>query len=390
MLFVAGIVSMLARRVRVPYTVGLVVAGVALAFMPGIQSISLTKDLIFSAFLPPLIFEASLQMDWPKFKRELPVTSLLATAGVLISAAVVAVGAHQFLNWAWPSAILVGALISATDPVSVIAMFRDHGIKGRLKMRVESESLLNDGTAAVLFAIALTFAQGQFMSVGPVAWSFLLTVLSGIVIGGLVAGTALFLAGKTDDHLVEITLTSIAAYASFLIAEHFHFSGVLATMTAGILLGNLGSLGSFSDKGREAVESFWEYLAFVANSLIFLLIGMALSQQQFASAWIPISVVILLVLVGRALSVYPFCAIFSRTRHMVPLSHQHILFWGGLRGALALALMLALPEDLPARQEILTVVFAVVAFSVVVQGLTVGPLMKRLGIRGAEDQSQGS
>jgi monovalent cation:H+ antiporter, CPA1 family len=380
LLFIAAIVSMFARRIKVPYTVGLTVTGVVLAFLPGVEPIHLTRNLVFSAFLPPLIFEASHQMAWDRIRRELPVTATLATLGVLISAGVVAVGTHFILAWSWPASVLVGVLISATDPVAVIATFRELGIKGRLQMLVESESLFNDGTAAVLFAISLAAFQGQSPSPGPVVLSFLLTVGGGVVCGGLVAGIALFLAGRTEDHLVEITFTTIAAYASFLIAEHYHFSGVLATMTAGIVLGNIGSLGSVSDKGREAVESFWEYIGFVANSLIFLLIGMELGRQPFHLVWLSSAVVILLVVLSRAAAVYPCSLLFSKSRNRVPWPYQHMLFWGGLRGALALALALGIPEEMEGRQQILIAVFAVVAFSVVLQGFSVGHIMRRLGI----------
>jgi CPA1 family monovalent cation:H+ antiporter len=165
-----------------------------------------------------------------------------------------------------------------------------------------------------------------------------------------------------------------------LAAEHFGFSGVLATMTAGIMLGNLCSLGAVSDKSHDMVESFWEYLGFVANSLIFLLIGIRLGYQRFEAAMPAIGVVIALMLAGRALAVYPCCAVFRWSSHRVPASDQHLLFWGGLRGALALALVLGLPEDTPSRQVIVTVVFAAVAFSILAQGLTIGPLMRRLRV----------
>ena len=192
------------------------------------------------------------------------------------------------------------------------------------------------------------------------------------------AGLALLLAGGTDDHLVEITFTVVAAYGSFLLAEHFHASGVLATVTAGIIVGNVGHL-SISAKARQAVDGFWEYAAFVANSLIFLLIGMRVAHQNFRSVLLPALIAIVLVTLSRALAVYPSCLFFSRSVLKIKLKHQHILFWGGLRGALALALALGLPMGMPRRDEIITVAFAVVAFSILVQGLTIKPFMRKLG-----------
>ena len=162
-----------------------------------------------------------------------------------------------------------------------------------------------------------------------------------------------------------------------MLAEHFHLSGVLATLTAGLLTGNIGSLGSISDKGRDAVESFWEYIAFVVNSLIFILIGIREAHQDFFSLLIPILIAIILVILGRAVAIYPISILFSRSALQIKKSHQHILFWGGLRGALALALALGLPPEIPQRDEIVTVAFGVVGFSVIVQGLTITPLLRK-------------
>ena len=381
LLLIAAIVSMIARRLRLPYTVGLLLAGVGVAFSPLPLEVTLTKELIFTAFLPPLIFDAAFQMPWKGLKKDLPVTLTLATLGVLLSAGLVTVGIHYLLHWSWASAALLGVLISATDPVSVIATFKEAGVHGRLGLLVEAESLFNDGTAAVLFTVALAIVGGgQAISVGGVALSFLTTVFGGILCGALVGGVLLLLAGKADDPLVEITFTSVAAYGSFLLAEHFHLSGVLATLTAGVLLGNVGTLGAFTDAGHEKVLSFWEYVAFVANSLIFLLIGMPLAHSNFGATWIAVLVVTLLVLLGRAVAVYGCSALFLRSAALkVSPAHQHVLFWGGLRGALALALVLGLPSDLPLRAEMTTVAFGVVAFSIVVQGLTMTPLLRRLG-----------
>jgi CPA1 family monovalent cation:H+ antiporter len=378
LLLIAAIVAMVARRFRLPYTVGLVFAGIGMALANVSPGVQLTRQLIFTLFLPPLIFEAAFQIRWAEFRRDLPVLLTFATLGVLISAAITAAGLHAFANWSWPVAILVGVLIAATDPVSVIALFREIGVHGRMRLLVEAESLLNDGTVAVLFVVALAaLAGGQVQPLG-VAASFVITVAGGVLCGGAIAMLLLVLAGRTDDHLIEITFSTVAAYGSFLIAEHFHLSGVLATLAAGIVLANAGSLGSFSDKGREAVESFWEYVAFAVNSLVFLLIGSSVTAQTVARAWIPSLLAIVFVLAGRAVSVYGCSALFARSSQKIDRMQQHVLFWGGLRGALALALVLGLPDDLERRQEIVAVTFAVVVFSVVVQGLTVAPLLRRL------------
>jgi CPA1 family monovalent cation:H+ antiporter len=243
---------------------------------------------------------------------------------------------------------------------------------------VEAESLFNDGVAAVAFSIALGIAMGGSITVFGTLQTFVITAGGGILCGALVAGGVLLLAGRTDEHLVEITLTTVAAYGSFLLAEHFHLSGVLASLVAGLLTGNVGSLGSLSDKGRNAVESFWEFIAFIVNSLIFMLLGIGGAYQDFSNLLLPITVAIVLMFVGRALAIYPLSALFSRSALQISLNHQHILFWGGLRGALALALALGLPPEISNHKAITAVAFAVVAYSIFVQGLTMVPLLRKL------------
>ena len=180
----------------------------------------------------------------------------------------------------------------------------------------------------------------------------------------------LLLAGRTDDHLVEITLTTIAAYGSFLIAERVETSGVLASLTAGMVVGNIGWRGYISQSGRGHVLAAWQYAAFLANSIVFILIGLNEAAQGRRLLTQTTLIAIGLVLLGRVAAVYPLSAIFSRSALAVDMRYQHILVWGGLRGALGLVLALALPENLPERDEIIVAAFAVVAFSIFVQGLT--------------------
>jgi CPA1 family monovalent cation:H+ antiporter len=379
LLLIAAIVAMLTRRLRLPYSVGLVAAGIALAFLPHAPHVALTRDLLFTALLPPLLFEAALALKWGRLHRDLGVILVLATLGVVIAAALTATGLHGLLGWPWATAALFGVLIAATDPVSVIATFKEAKVQGRLLLLIESESLLNDGTAAILFAIALAFASGQSVSLWGVSAMLLKAIGGGILCGAVVALGSLQLAGHTEDPLVEITLTTIAAYGSFLLADYWGGSGVLATITAGLIVGNADLRGAISPRGREAVEAFWEYAAFLANSFIFLLIGMHEAERDFRPVWYAAAIAIAVVTLSRAATVYPCCLLFARTRRRVPPRHQHVLFWGGLRGALALALALSLPENLPFREQILTLSFAVVAFSVFAQGLTMRPLLRKMG-----------
>jgi CPA1 family monovalent cation:H+ antiporter len=282
-------------------------------------------------------------------------------------------------HWNWTSALVFGILIAATDPVSVIATFKEAKAQGRVLVLIEAESLFNDGTAAVAFGVAVSLASGRQLNSLGVASTLVTTIGGGILCGAVVAVAALMLAGRTEDHLVEITFTTVAAYGSFLLAEHFGLSGVLATITAGLVMGNLRLFGRISEKGAEAIQAFWEYAAFVANSLIFILIGMREAHQNFAAVWVVALIAIGLVVLGRAVAIYPCCLLFSRSSMRVTLRHQHILFWGGMRGAVALALSLGLPPQLPQREMIVTVSFAVVAFSVFAQGLTMTAVLRKMG-----------
>ena len=369
---------MLTRRLRLPYTVGLVLAGMALYVLQIHIKWHLSKDLIFSVFLPPLVFEAALFINWEGFKKDLPIITVLASAGVMLAAAATAVGMHYALDWDWGSATIFGVLISATDPVSVIATFKQAGVQGRLRLLIEAESLLNDGTAAVAFVTVLAILTGNHQDFIAIAGNLLLTILGGITVGAATGFGLMFLAGRTPDYLVEMTFTTLAAYGSFFIAEHFHTSGVLAALTAGLVVGNFRSSSAITRAGRQALGPFWEFAAFIANSIIFLLIGAQEAEQHFKGIALTLSVAVAMVTLGRAVAVYPLCALFFKSRFAVAYQHQHILFWGGLRGALALALALSLPYEMPNHDAIVTVTFAVVAFSVFVQGLTMPLLLRKL------------
>ncbi len=381
LLVVAAIIAMVSRRLGLPYSVGLVAAGLLISIVPNRPELPLSRDLIFNILLPPLIFDAALQLNWKPFRRELPLTLTLAFVGVIVASAFVAAGMHFLIGWSWIGAGLFAVLIAATDPVSVIAAFKEMNAEKRLCMIVESESLMNDGVAAVGFAVLAALAGGATASVSSIVPEFLWTVFGGIGIGGVTTGAVLLLAGRTEDHLVEITLTTIAAYASFLTAEHFGASGILASLTAGLLVGNVGWMGAISDSGRPHVLSFWEYAAFLANSFVFMLIGVhEASMPLSVLGWVAAGTAILLVLIGRAITVYPLSAAFEPTKLQMPLAYQHILFWGGLRGALALALALAVPNSVPEKLPIIVTAFVVVAFSIFVQGLTMPWMVEKLGV----------
>ena len=378
-LLVASIVAIISRRVRLPYTVGLVAAGILLARAPIISERLLSPEGIYTILLPPLIFEAALQIRWPPFRKDLPVVLVLAFVGVAIAAVIVAAGLHLLVGWSWIGASLFGVLIAATDPVSVIATFKEIKVAPRLLLLVEAESLLNDGAAAVGFAVLLVVARSGHADIASLGALLLWKAIGGFVVGGGVAGGLLLLAGRADDHLVEITLTTIAAYGSFLIAEDVGTSGVLASLTAGMVVGNIGWRGYISLSGRGHVLAFWEYAAFLANSIVFILIGLHEAAQAPRLLTQTTLIAIALALLGRVGAVYPISALFARSKLALSFQYQHVLVWGGLRGALGLVLALTLPYDFPERNGIVSAAFAVVAFSIFVQGLSMPLLIRRLG-----------
>jgi monovalent cation:H+ antiporter, CPA1 family len=385
-LAVAILVAIIARRAHLPYTVGLVITGIGLAVTGFETGAMLTHDFIFDVILPPLLFEAALSTHWRELRRDLLPVIVLSTFGVLVSAIVVAAGMVKFLAWPSVSAVTFGVLIAATDPIAVLATFKETNIKGRVRLLVESESLFNDGAAAVLFALALAWAQptdNAQLTSATVTQTLALMSGGGILVGLTCGAAAIALAGRTLDHLVETTLTAVAAYGSFFVAENLHFSGVLATVAAGLLMGNLGVLRDdeeqnlLSPSGRFSVIALWDFAAFIANSLIFLRIGLSVAPMPFAEIGAaPLLIAIALVLSARAVAVYPLCMLFRFTKWAIPTRDQHILWWGGLRGALALALALALPPSFPHHQEILITAFAVTVFSVLVQGLSISFILR--------------
>lgn len=379
LLVVVTIVAIAVRRLKVPYTVALVLVGLVLTLQHSIN-VNLTSELILTLFVPPLIFEAALNINLDELRRSLPRILVLAVPGVILTALIVGGLLSLTTPLSLPVAMVFGALISATDPVAVVAMFRTLGVSKRLAVFVESESLLNDGTAIVVFNLALTVAlTGQFNLIQSLG-DFVIVSIGGTVIGLVLGWAVSRLIARIDDYLIETTLTTLLAFGAYLIAERLHVSGVLAVVAAGLVNGNLGQQG-MSPTTRIVLTNFWEYVAFLANSLIFLLIGLEVNTPALLSAWQPVLWAVFAVLVARAIVVYGFGGIMHRFTDRLPLSWMHVLNWGGLRGAIALALVLSLPVGLGADRELMKVMaFGVVLFTLLAQSTTMRPLLHRLGL----------
>ena len=376
LLLISCLVAIIATRTRIPYTVGLVLVGLGLTYGGANASTHLSHDLIFHLLLPPLIFEAAFHLKWRELKPIMLPVTILATVGVLVATAICAGLLYAFSGLSLLACLLIGTVLSATDPVSVLALLKEAKLPPRIHKLLEAESLFNDGTASVLFLLVPLVVAGTTSPLS-IATTSLTCIVGGIAIGAGTGLAAMLIAGRTTDHLVEISMTVIAAFGSFYLAESFHASGILSTLTAGMVLGNLDRFGALTEKGLDAAHSFWEFACFVANSLIFILIGIDLELWEIPGASKIIALTIVAMLLGRAVCVYGWSAPLSITKHRIPLAVQNLLFWGGLRGALSIALVLALPPTISERGIIISAVFHAVVFSIVVQGMTVTPLIKK-------------
>jgi CPA1 family monovalent cation:H+ antiporter len=380
LLLVVSLIALIARRLRIPYTVALVVVGLLLSLQQFIH-VTLTPELILALLVPPLVFEAAFHLNLGELRRNMAPILVLAVPGVLLTTLVVGGIVSAGVNMALPLALLFGALIAATDPVSVVALFRAVGVPKRLSVLVEGESLFNDGTAIVLFQILLAVALGGQLGVAGATIEFIRVSAGGILVGLALGWLVSLLIARIDDYLIETALTAALAFGSFLVADRLNVSGVLAVVAAGLINGNLGPRG-MSPTSRIVIINFWEFVAFLANSFVFLLIGLDTNFSLLASGWQAILWAVIAVLLARAVVVYGLGGLVSRfSSAPIPMSWQHVLNWGGLRGAISLALALSLPAELGAAGGLLrTMTFGVVLFSLLVQATTMRPLVKRLGI----------
>lgn len=384
---VATVVSLVARRLSVPYTVALVIAGLALGAAHAFQTIPLTPELMFAIVLPALLFEAAFDLNIQELRRDGLTLSVLAVPGVIVSIALIAVtlgpvtrlmGASGGSAPLWPAALIFAALISATDPVAVVALFRALDAPRRLQVIVEGESLFNDGTAIIFFTIAVASATSLRLSAATVA-NFLYVVGAGVIVGGAVGAVIAFGIRRLHEPTLEVMLTTIAAYGAFAAGDAVGASGVIATVTAGVLCGSSSARSGLSAVARVSAATFWNYLAFALNSIVFLSIGLTVRIPALFEHWRPIVAAFLVVTIGRAAVTTATVALLPRGLRL-PRQWTAILAWGGLRGALSMVLALSIPESFPQRDLIVTVTFGVVILSILVQGITVKPALARLGL----------
>ena len=397
LLTIAALVAISIRRIRLPYTVALVIVGLILSFFPNFLGFTVSSDLILDILVPPLIFEATLHIKWEKLRNDLIPILLLAMIGTLIGTFMVGGIVTQVLNIPILAAIAFGALISATDPVAVVAFFRTMGVSKRLAILVEGESLFNDGVAIVIFSLAIGAAEtaaigGPALTLTDAILEFIIVAVGGVAIGLFLGYIVSYLILKNvDDHLIETATTVALAFGSFVVAETFgtfiglpdiHLSGILAVVAAGLMVGNTGTQNT-SPTTQITLDNFWEFLAFAVNSLVFLLIGLEIEIAQLIPNILPIIVAVIAILVSRALIIYSLTWLHARVqpKRIIPLAYRHVMYWGGLRGAISLALALTLTGQVfgeTVAQELRVMTFGVVLFTLLVQGISIERLIRNL------------
>ncbi len=404
LLLVVSIVAMVVQKMRIPYTVALVVVGLLITIGQEIP-FSLEPNLILALFVPPLIFEAAFHIRFRDLRDNLTPIVVLAIPGVLLSTFIVGFIVSRGVGLNLMTGLLFGALISATDPVAVVSLFRSLGAPKRLTTIVEGESLFNDGTAVVIFKILTVLVVGGAAAHGSggaasfnllqAIVQFFVVACGGLAVGGLLGWIVSQLIARVDDYLIETTLTTVLAFGSYLVAEEIqlagtHLSGILAVVAAGMVCGNIGPRG-MSPTTRIVLFNFWEYLAFLANSLIFLLIGLDVDIPLILKYLPDIGIAVGAVLVARLIVVYGLTGLHNawqnRKTHAVPvpMSYQHVSFWGGLRGAISLALVLSIPDTFADAERLRVMSFGVILFTLLIQGTTMSSLLARLGLTQRKD-----
>lgn len=409
-LVIACGMALLAKRLKVPYTVLLVVAGLAVSLLldgaPGLrehlEKIKLQPELLLQVFLPILLFEAAFHVDLKSFLNNRRAILFLAIPGVIIGMVLttaVFVPVAQLIrgDMMWQVGLVTAAMLAATDPISVVALFKEFTVSKRLGIIVEGESLINDGIAVVLFGVVVKITadslgltiptlddQGGNVQALHVLGNFLREVFLGTALGVAVGLAMSYLTSKVNDHLIEVALTAIAAYGSNVMAMQLHASGVIAVVVCGMMVGNVGAKHGMSPTTREAVFSFWEFAAFMANSFVFILIGLEIRLSElWADAGLIVAFFVIMILV-RSVIVFGVHNLVRREDLRLKKPWLPVITWSGVRGSLSMVMAMMLvaseSEGETTRKLILNLVFGVVLLSILLQGTTIEWLMKRVGL----------
>lgn len=387
LLIIATFVGIIADRIKVPYTVLLMMVGILLSLIGLVPRVDLTEELLMEVFLPALLFEAAIHFPSNELRKFAPTIAMLAAPGVILTAIATALvltlevatfkagASMSFMHY-----LLFGTIIAATDPIAVIALFKQLGVKRKISVVLEGESLFNDGTAIVSYTVVLTALTSGVVSFSDGAMLFVTEALFGVTLGAIIGTFAYFTLRFATDPLITIALTTVTAYGSFLVADSLNASGVLATATAGLFLGNMGKKTSMEPSNRIAVVSFWRYVSFFISSIVFLLIGLKVNVPFLLAHTELILYAFLAVLASRAISVFLPLGLLHRLGQSLTIKAATAIWWGGLRGSLSMVLVLSIPNSIAGKDAIIAMTFGVVVLSVIFQGLTMGPVVRALGL----------
>ena len=401
-----AVLSAAARAINVPYPIVLVLGGALLSFAPGLQEIRLDPDLVLLLFLPPLLYSGAFFANLRELRTAARPIALLAIGLVLVTMLVVAVVAHELVDgMSWAAAFTLGAIVGPTDPVAATAIARRLGVPRRLVSVLEGEALVNDATALVAYRIAITAATSVVaFSILDAAWDFLWKAAGGIAVGLVVGWIVAQVRKRLNDPLIENTISLLTAYAAYVPAELLHVSAVLAAVTVGCYVGWMAPQIS-SPTTRLMGFGMWELLQFLLNAFLFILIGLQLpavldalegTSPATLLGWAAAvsAAVVICRLVWQWLIVYPIrwlgATRLLTTRGRSRWQERTVVGWAGMRGAVSLAAALALPTDFPFRDEILFLTFAVIFVTLVLQGLTLSPLIRMFGVLddGSEEERE--
>ena len=387
LLIMATVVALVSQKLRIPYITGLVLAGLPIKEIFSRQ-IGLDPTLVLNLFLPILIFEAAINTDISRLRSTFKPIALLAGPGSLISSATIAAGVKYGLGLDWIPALLIGVILANTDTVSMIAVFKEIRVPARLSTIVEGETLFNDAAALVSFnLILIIYTTGSLSAVDGIK-ELLVVALGGAILGAVLGYVCLPIFTRLNDPLSSLLLTVALALGTFQLGQFLGVSGAVAVVIAGLVFGNFGLNRSASASDRISLLSFWEYAGFGVNTFIFLLIGIEINPASLWKISPSILLVILACQLGRIISVYILLAGLRRFDRPIPLRWQHVLFLGNIKGSLSMALAVAIPLTLTGRELIIELVFGSVLFSLVIQGLALPWLIKRLNIGSVSDAIQ--
>src|SRR6202171_5714511 len=372
---VATVLGLVSKRARLlPYPVVLAMAGVGVGVLPCTQFPRIGGSVILLAFVPGLIFEAALTLDQPELRRRILPVGLLATIGVAITVVLIGVLTHLILGLSWASAMLLGAILAATDPIAVITLLRRVKAPGGLVAILEGESLFNDGTGVAVFSAVLATILSGAPSFGDASLRFLEITLGGTAIGLAVGFLGLGLLRFAEDAPLEILATLVIAYGGYLAADLIHASGIVAVVVAGIVVARDGT-ASGRLHGPQLI-GFWNLLAFVLNAMLFILVGAALPVWRLAPVAAMVAVTFLIMLVTRAVPVYGLLGLAALRPPPIPWGWRHVTVWAGLRGALSVALALSVADIAGGDNRVALIAYGVVLLSLLVQGGLITPVTR--------------